>query len=178
MLVILVAPALIQSGVLPIAAHLFVFYWGLVSFITPPVCIDVFVTSAIAGSRPYQTGWQASRLAIVVYIVPFMFVYGPALLLKGAPTAVLQAIVTSIIGVAALAAGLSGYALGPIKWIERLLLIIAALLTMFVGRKSDLVGFGIMAIIVMRHLNWRRIFYFNKGRKSIPMGENAKPGGE
>jgi TRAP transporter 4TM/12TM fusion protein len=174
MLVILVAPALIHSGVLPIAAHLFVFYWGLVSFITPPVCIDAFVTAAIAGSRPYQTGWQASRLAIVVYIIPFMFVYGPALLLRGTPIAVAQAIVTSIIGVAALAAGVSGYALGPIKWIERSLLILAALLTMFVGQKSDLVGFGIIAIVVMRHLNWTQIFAFYRKDKPVLMSENAE----
>lgn len=152
MLVILVAPALIQSGVLPIAAHLFVFYWGLVSFITPPVCIDAFVTAAIAGSKPFQTGWTATRFAIVVYIIPFMFVYGPALLLKGKLSEIIIAIITSAIGVSALAAAVSGYALSRTNWVERILLISGALLTMFVGYISDLIGVGLIAIIILNQI--------------------------
>lgn len=156
MLVILVAPALIHSGVLPMAAHLFVFYWGLVSFITPPVCIDAFVTSAIAGAKPFQTGWQATRFAIVVYIIPFMFVYGPALLLKGAPGRIILAIITSAVGVAALGAGVSGYALINVKWIERVLLIAGALLSIFVGRTSDLVGLGLIAIAIASQIRRKK----------------------
>jgi TRAP transporter 4TM/12TM fusion protein len=141
MLVILVAPALIHSGVLPMAAHLFVFYWGLVSFITPPV---------------FQTGWQATRFAIVVYIIPFMFVYGPALLLKGAPGRIILAIITSAVGVAALGAGVSGYALINVKWIERVLLIAGALLSIFVGRTSDLIGLGLIAIAIVSQIRRKK----------------------
>lgn len=156
MLVILVAPALIKSGVLPMAAHLFVFYWGLVSFITPPVCIDAFVTSAIAGARPFQTGWQATRFAIVVYIIPFMFVYGPALLLQGAPVKIILAIITSFLGVAALAAGVTGYALTSVNRIERLILIAGALLSIFVGRASDLIGLGLIAIAMISQIRRKK----------------------
>ncbi len=156
MLVILVAPALIQSGVLPMAAHLFVFYWGLVSFITPPVCIDAFVTSAIAGARPFQTGWQATRFAIVVYIIPFMFVYGPSLLLQGTPVKIILAIITSFLGVAALAAGMTGYALTSVNRIERLLLIAGALLSIFVGRTSDLIGLGLIAIAMTSQIKRKK----------------------
>ena len=152
MLVILVAPALIQSGVLPIAAHLFVFYWGLASFITPPVCIDAFVAAAIAQSRPFQTAWQAMRFAIVVYIIPFMFVYGPALLLKGRPMEIVLAVITSGIGVAALAAGVSGYALTFTNWVERGLLIAGALLSISVGHTTDLIGIGLIAIVIINQI--------------------------
>jgi TRAP transporter 4TM/12TM fusion protein len=156
MLVILVAPALIHSGVLPMAAHLFVFYWGLVSFITPPVCIDAFVTSAIAGAKPFQTGWQATRFAIVVYIIPFMFVYGPALLLKGAAGRVILAVITSALGVAALGAGVAGYALIHVNLIERVLLISGALLSIFVGRTSDLIGFGLIALAIVSQIRRKK----------------------
>ena len=138
------------------AAHLFVFYWGLVSFITPPVCIDAFVTSAIAGARPFQTGWQATRFAIVVYIIPFMFVYGPALLLQGAPVKIILAIITSFLGVAALAAGVTGYALTSVNRIERLILIAGALLSIFVGRTSDLIGLGLIAIAMISQIRRKK----------------------
>jgi TRAP transporter 4TM/12TM fusion protein len=156
MLVILVAPALIHSGVLPMAAHLFVFYWGLVSFITPPVCIDAFVTSAIAGAKPFQTGWQATRFAVVVYIIPFMFVYGPALLLKGAAVRVILAVITSTLGVAALGAGVAGYALIHANLIERVLLISGALLSIFVGRISDIIGLGLIAVAILSQIRRKK----------------------
>jgi len=156
MLVILVAPALTKSGVLPIAAHLFVFYWGLVSFITPPVCIAAFVAAAIAGSKPFQTGWEATRLGIVSFIIPFMFVYGPALLLEGSGEEVALAVATAIVGVAALAAGLAGYVLRPANWLERMLLIGGAMLLIFVGWMTDVIGTGVITMVAINQIKGKK----------------------
>ncbi|MFH1125246.1 MAG: TRAP transporter permease [Pseudomonadota bacterium] len=146
MLAILVAPAMIKLGVLPLAAHFFVLYWGLVSFITPPVAIAVFAAAAIAKSDPLRSGVTATRLGVITYIIPFMFVYAPALLMSGSRVEVAVAFVTSIIGCTALAGGLSGYMLiRKVTWIQRPLLIISALLLMYPGRYSDLLGLGFLA---------------------------------
>jgi TRAP transporter 4TM/12TM fusion protein len=156
MLVILVAPALIQMGVVPLAAHLFVFYWGLVSFITPPVCIAAFVAAAIAGSKPFQTGWQATKLGIASFIIPFFFVYSPVLLLKGPPWEIMQAVTTSILGIVALSASVAGYGLRHLNFWERLLLFGAAMLLIYVGWKTDLLGFVLMGIVALNQIIGRR----------------------
>ncbi|UCG65601.1 MAG: TRAP transporter permease [Deltaproteobacteria bacterium] len=155
MLAILVAPALIELGVLPLAAHFFVLYWGLVSFITPPVAIAVFAASAIAGSDALRTGFTATRLGVVTYIIPFMFVYAPALLMKGSAGEVAITFVTSIVGCMALAAGLGGYLLiVKVNWVQRPLLLLASLLLLFPGWHSDLIGFGVLSTAMM--LRWRQ----------------------
>lgn len=157
MLAILVAPALIELGVLPLAAHFFVLYWGLVSFITPPVAIAVFAASAIAGSDPLRSGFTATRLGVVTYIIPFMFVYAPALLMKGSASEVVITFGTSIIGCIALAAGLGGYLLVvKVNWVQRPLLLLASLLLLFPGWHSDLIGFGVLATAMT--LGWRQSF--------------------
>jgi len=152
MLVILVAPALIQMGVPPLAAHLFVFYWGLVSFITPPVCIAAFVASAIAESKPFQTGWQATKLGIASFIIPFFFVYSPVLLLKGPPWEIIQAVITSIFGILALSVSVAGYGLRYLNFWERSLLFVSAMLLIHVGWKTDLIGFGIMGVVAVNQI--------------------------
>lgn len=149
MLAILVAPALIELGVLPLAAHFFVLYWGLVSFITPPVAIAVFAASAIADSDPLRTGFTATRLGIITYIIPFMFVFAPELLMKGSTREVALTFLTGIIGCTALAGGLSGYAfIGRVTFLQRPLLIVAALLLLYPGIYSDLTGFGFLSVAV------------------------------
>jgi len=150
MLAILVAPAMIQLGVLPLAAHFFVLYWGLVSFITPPVAIAVFAAAAIAKSDPLRSGVTATRLGVITYIIPFMFVYAPALLMSGPPGEVAVAFVTSILGCVALAGGLGGYMLiGRVNWVQRPMLIVSSLLLMYPGRYSDLLGLGFLGAALM-----------------------------
>ena len=129
-LVILVAPALIQLGVVPIAAHLFVFYWGLVSFITPPVAIAAYVACGISGGRPMRTAFIAMRLGIVKYVVPFLFVYNPSLLLIGPIGKIIIAVITGIIGVTILSIGLEGFFLKRITLLERTLFILGGFLTL------------------------------------------------
>ena len=122
-LIILVAPALIQLGVEPIAAHMFVFYWGLVSFITPPVAIAAYVACGISGGRPMETGFIAMRLGIVKYIIPFVFIYNPALLFIGSAGLIVLTVITGILGVTILSIGLEGYFIQRTTFIERISLI-------------------------------------------------------
>jgi TRAP transporter 4TM/12TM fusion protein len=129
-LVILVAPALVQLGVVPIAAHLFVFYWGLISFLTPPVAIAAYVAAGISGGRPMETGFIAMRLGVVKYIIPFLFIYNPALLLMGSVGKVLIAVIFGLIGVTILSIGLEGFFLKRITLSERLVFIGGGFLTL------------------------------------------------
>jgi TRAP-type uncharacterized transport system fused permease subunit len=129
-LVILVAPALIQLGVVPIAAHLFVFYWGLISFLTPPVAVAAYVAAGISGGRPMETGFIAMRLGVVKYIIPFLFIYNPALLLKGSAGKVLITLILGLIGVSILSIGLEGFFLKRITLSERLVFIGGGFLTL------------------------------------------------
>jgi len=106
---VLLAPTLVQLGIVPIAAHLFIFYWGMVSAITPPVCFATFAAAAIAGSDSMRTGYSAMRVAILVYPIPFIFALGPALLLVGTPLEIILAITTAIIGTLLLGTAAVGY---------------------------------------------------------------------
>ena len=89
----LMAPALIRLGVSDVAAHLYVIYWGLASFYTPPTCIAVFVTASIAKSKVWETGWEAVRLGIAAFLIPFAFVYNDGLLLQARPFRVVPKII-------------------------------------------------------------------------------------
>jgi TRAP transporter 4TM/12TM fusion protein len=108
-LAILAAPALIELGVPPMVAHLYVIYWGLSSFITPPVCIAVYVACGISGTKIWETGWEAVRIGIAVFIVPLAFVYNQALLFQGSAGEIAAAIITALLGSTAVAAAVRGY---------------------------------------------------------------------
>jgi len=154
MLAVLISPALLMAGVPVIAGHLFVLYFGLVSFITPPVCVAAFVAAGIAQSNPMKTGWTATRLGIVTYIVPFMFIFNPVLVGVGTAAEIASASVTSIAGVLILAMGVVGRMykdMGRLILAERVLLIASALLMMLPGWVSDIVGGGIAAMVIV----WR-----------------------
>jgi len=151
-LVALIAPALMQTGVDPIAAHLFVIYWGNVSLITPPVAIGAYVAAGIAGADPMKTGWQACRLGIVSFVVPFIFAYNPALLLIGSPGEIALAVTTAIIGILSLAAGVEGWTLSAANWLERPLLIIGGIVLLIPGSSTDLFGFGMIGLAMFSTL--------------------------
>jgi len=110
MLAILVAPALVKVGILPLAAHMFILYFGMMSLITPPVAPAAYVAAAIAGAPSMATGWTAMRFGWVAYIVPFLFVYSPAILLKGSVTDIVIVTVTSLAGIWLICAAMTGYA--------------------------------------------------------------------
>ena len=116
MLAVLAAPALVQVGVLPLAAHLFLFYFGMISLITPPDCLPVYVAAAIAKADFWRTGWTGMRLAIAAYIVPFIFAFHPALILVGTATEIILAVLTASLGIFFLGAGCAGYLFRPLGW--------------------------------------------------------------
>ena len=151
------APALMALGVPTIAAHLFVFYFGIVADITPPVALAAFAGSGIAGSKPMPTGFNATRLGIAAYLVPYMFVLNPILVLvnvKGLPTflfilAVLKAVVTAMIGMIGVATGFTGYFRDTCHWWERILLIGAGLLLIDPDTTTDIIGVVIVGGIFL-----------------------------
>jgi TRAP transporter 4TM/12TM fusion protein len=145
-LAMFVAPAVVKMGVDPMAAHLFIFYFGCMSLVTPPVALAAYAAAVIAKSDFWQTGWESSRLGIVGYIVPFIFVYQPALLLKGAAGDVVLASITAIIGTIALAGAMTGYFFANILWWQRLLLLLASITLIYPGWKTDLVGMTLVAL--------------------------------
>ena len=149
------APALIALDVPPIAAHLFVFYFGIVADITPPVALAAFAGSGIAGSDPMRTGFNATRLGIAAYIVPYMFVMNPILVLvnqTGDPAIVfvpmvLKAILTAVVGMVGLATGFTGYFKTNCRLWERFVLIAAGLLLVDPGTLTDIAGTGMLVAI-------------------------------
>lgn len=116
------APAITKLGILPIAAHLFVFYWAMLSMITPPICIAAYAGAAIAGTSPMRTGYACMRLGIIAYLVPFVFVFDPLLLLQGPVHMVGLAVATAAAGTVALGIAMVGYFVRPVGWFTRLFL--------------------------------------------------------
>lgn len=148
----LVAPALIQMGVVPIAAHLFVFYFGIISMLTPPVALAAHAGASMAGAPLVKTGHQAWRLALAGIILPFMFIYSPELLLIGHWHDIVLAVVSGVLGIYAFSAGIQGYMIRPANPFERVVLLISALLLIRPGLLTDLLGLGGIVIVAAIHL--------------------------
>jgi TRAP transporter 4TM/12TM fusion protein len=134
-LAIVLAPPLVKAGLDPLGVHLFIMYWGMVSFITPPVALATFAAAPLAGVSAMRIGVQSIRLGTAIYLVPFCFVLNPALLFKGDPQTVIISITAAFAGIVALAAALQGYVLGIglipnslAGWTSRLLLIAGGVL--------------------------------------------------
>jgi TRAP transporter 4TM/12TM fusion protein len=161
-LAVLVAPALVKIGVLPIAAHLFVFCWGIVSVITPPVALGTWVAAGIAEANPWKTGWHAIRLGIVIYIIPFMFVKNPAYLFHAPALEILRVIPTGIIGTGVLAAAIAGHALTKLTWIERLFCFASSMLLVFPSWRTDIIGFA----LIIPPLLWQLVAY-RRARETV-----------
>jgi TRAP-type uncharacterized transport system fused permease subunit len=159
-LAIVMAPALITLGIDPLAAHLFVFYWGVLSEITPPVALCVSAAAGLAGSNFMQTGWTAMRLGAIKYIVPFFFAYNPALLTHGTWSEVLLAVSFAVIGVFYLGSALERYiwGVGKINLTSSALFILGGLLTAFPEIISSLIGVAILLVVHgVNYLNLRKI---------------------
>ncbi|MGE5306710.1 MAG: TRAP transporter permease [Alphaproteobacteria bacterium] len=115
------APAIVKLGVSPLGAHLFVFYYAMLSLITPPIATTAFAGAAIAGANMMRTGWECMRLAFIAYFIPFVFVFDPLLLFQGAPHLILLAIITATLGTTAVGISMVGYFVRPVGWIKRIL---------------------------------------------------------
>jgi TRAP-type uncharacterized transport system fused permease subunit len=171
-LAVILAPAMVEAGLNELAVHFFILYWGILSFITPPVCIAVYPAASIAGARPMKTGWTAARLGAVKYFIPVFFVLNPALILQGPPWEVLYSVFTAIIGVFLLASSLEGYLLGfggmkmkgaagkslrYLLLLFRIGLFVVGFLLAMPETKTDFVGALVFVplIILMAYVKWR-----------------------
>ncbi len=152
------APILVNGmGMNLIAANMFVFYFGIVADITPPVALAAYAGSAIAKSNPMKTGINASRLAIAAFIVPYIFAFNNAMLfIDTTPLQVLQIIVTSMVGMLGLAIGLEGFMMARMNMLERLAAIAAGLMLIYPGLLTDAVGLGVIAVIFLLQLRAKR----------------------
>ncbi len=111
-LAITLAPALTESGLNAMAVHLFMLYWGMLSFITPPVALGAFAAASLAQAQPMRTGFEAMRLGSIIYFIPFFFVLNPALIMQGGWLEIIQVVVDAVIGVVLIAAALQGHLIG------------------------------------------------------------------
>ena len=144
------APILIQLGFPLVAAHFFVFYFGIVADITPPVALAAYAGSAIAKSDPMKTGINATKLAIAAFIVPYIFAYSPALLFENISGwwEVAQICVSALLGIFAIAASLNGFLYRNIPWVLRVILVIGGLGMMIPGTWTDVIGLVLVAAVI------------------------------
>ena len=178
-LAVLIAPSLIKAGVPPIAAHLFVFYSGIVSAITPPVALAAYAAGAIAGSPPLQTGLAAMRLGVAAFIVPYMFIYNPGIMLIGDWPTITYSIVVAIIGIFALSFSVRGRIITDISPFERVLLFGACTACIPYAPTANAAGITVLAAVTGFHI-WsvRRQPLTTDGRPhadtiSPPLGEET-----
>ena len=144
----LLVPAVIKLGVAMPAAHMFAFYFAILSAITPPVALAVYAAAGLAKSDLWATGWAAMKIGAAGFIVPFMFVYEPALLMIGDWPTIIWRFLASCFGIMLLAAGLHGYFLRAASLWERAVLIVAAFCLVKPDWTTDLVGFALFALVV------------------------------
>lgn len=144
------APILIRMGVPTMAAHFFVFYFGIVADITPPVALAAYAGSAIAKSKPMKTAFNASKLAIAVFIVPYMFCYTPAMLLiDTTPLRVVQIAITAFIGVFAVASALEGYCFARMHMITRIVIAAGGLMLIHPALLTDVIGIAVVVVTLV-----------------------------
>jgi TRAP transporter 4TM/12TM fusion protein len=157
LLVVLLAPSLIASGVPPLCAHFFIVVSAILHFITPPVALACFAAAAISGGDMMKTGLQAVRIGIVGFIIPFWYVYRPAIMLQGGASEVVVTVILAMVSIVALSAGTMGYGLRRMNVWERIVCSIAALMLIVPGGWNNILGMAIiLAMVVEQYLLWRR----------------------
>lgn len=171
-MVILTAPALIKIGVPGVAAHLFVIYWGMTSFITPPVCIAVYVACAISGGEIWRTGGNAVRLGIGFFIIPFAFILSPALLFIGSKGEIALAVVTALLGGVAISSALMGHGMSPLNPVQRIMQTIGGAILILRDWRLETVGLALLGVSALwQVLSSRAVL--DTGAEA-PLGESEK----
>ena len=156
----IIAPALVRIGVVPLAAHFFVFYYAIFAGLTPPVCGTVFIASAMAQSNWLKTAFISIRLSIGAFLVPFMLIINPAMLLIGSTTDIIRCTLTALIGMTALASGFMGYFTKPLNMPIRIILCLAGIMLVDPMPITDIIGIIIVVII----FGW--LFFTKKKNKN------------
>ena len=160
----MLAPAIVKLGVLPIAAHFFVFYYGLAADLTPPVCLAAFTGAGIAGANPTKTGFTSTKLAIAAFILPYMFVYSPQLLLQNVNIVqFIPMLISAVVGICAVAGSTMNYFICNDKPIERLLLFAGGLLMIEPKIITTLIGLALLALVVVVQLKRKKSQNSNVG---------------
>ena len=153
------APILIQMGFPVVAAHFFVFYFGIVADITPPVALAAYAGAAIAKANPMKTGFNATKLAIAAFVVPYIFAYSPAMLFVDVNSTfeVIQIVLSALLGLFGIAASLNGYLFKHLPWLFRIILIGGGLGMMIPGTMSDLAGFVLVGgVVLLQYLDAKK----------------------
>jgi TRAP-type uncharacterized transport system fused permease subunit len=152
-----ITTGLINLGAIPIAAHLFVFYFACISAITPPVALAAYAGAAIAKANPNRVGFTAMKLGAAAFIAPYMFIFSPAMLLIGNLSDIILAVITSLLGTFALACGMQGWLIGrAIPFALRIPLIAGALLLIKPGLYTDIIGIGLLAVTYFLSRVWKK----------------------
>lgn len=157
LLVLLIAPALIQLGILPLAAHLFLMYFGAMSFVTPPVAIAAYVAAGIARADPMRVGFIGVRLGIVAYVVPFVFCYNPALLLKGSVEDIILLTSSVTLGIISIAIAFEGYLFYKLNVLKRIGFSLAGFLLIVPELITDGIGLLLGILLVLWEYQRRRV---------------------
>lgn len=165
-LAVLVVPAMVQMGVPVIVAHFFILYMGVSMFITPPYAPAAFVAATVARADPFAVGYQAMKLAIVAYLVPFISIFAPALLLQGSVSEILVSAVTAIVAVFALSVGIEGFLLTRLGWLERIVWLAGGLLLFIPKLSLVLPGFVVLAVGLLLQVRKRKKSTFIAGGTS------------
>ncbi len=147
------APILIRMGVPTLAAHFFVFYFGIVADLTPPVALAAYAGAAIAQANPMKTAITATKLAIGAFIVPYVFALNPAMLfIDTTPIEIVQICITSLVGIFGVSAALEGYFLNHMTWYQRLLSLAGGLMLIYPGLVTDAVGLGLIIVMAITQI--------------------------
>ena len=158
------APILVQMGVPMIAAHFFVFYFGIVADLTPPVALAAYAGAAIAQANPMKTAFTSTKLAIGAFIVPYVFALNPAMLFIDTTWwEVVLICITSLVGIMAVSAALEGYFLKSMRWYERIVSAIGGLLLIYPGWVTDCIGLALVAAVLAVQI-------VGKKRTALPVG--------
>jgi len=152
-----ITTGLIKLGAIPLAAHLFVFYFACISAITPPVALAAYAGAAIAKAHPNKVGFTAMKLGVAAFIAPYMFIFSPAMLLIGSPLEIIEVAVTSLLGTFALACGMQGWLIGKaIPFFLRIPLIAGAILLIKPGIYTDIAGIGLLILTYFLSRVWKK----------------------
>lgn len=146
-----IAPGIIQMGAPQLAAHLFVLYFACISAITPPVAVAAYAAAGIAKANPMHVGYTACRLGIAAFIIPFMFIYGPPLLLQGGWTEIGWAFCTACIGIFGLSVAMQGWFLGKMHLLSRGIALASSFLLIYPGLLTDVLGFALLGLALIMH---------------------------
>jgi TRAP transporter 4TM/12TM fusion protein len=153
------APAVMMLGVPKLAAHLFVFYFGIIADITPPVALAAYAGAGIARANPFKTGVVASKLAIAAFIVPYIFVLNPAMVLIGTtPFLLTQNLITALLGMIGIGAAMIGFCLAPMNWYERFWFGIAGLMLIDPGFVTDIAGILMLVVGLIIQLRKKKVW--------------------